>query len=326
MRVLGRPGGGSLGVAFFFVLSGFSLTLGYGEKIISEDFSYKSYITKRLIKFYPIHWLCLIAAIPCVLIEGKWLTSAFCLNVALLQTWIPFTEYYFSFNSVSWYLANTVFLALIFPILCRFIEKLNKKGMWLLIIFLCIAYTGIQIVLYPHDSYAFVYINPIARTPDFIIGILLALYYKRIKENGSQKLQRFVDKNNSLLFIVCLIAFFFMIYVSTLLTNHQTFMAFYYWPFIIIIIGSAGLLGVSSKNNLLRNTVLVRLGSISFEFYMIHQLVIRYYNYLQESIDLSDGFLQKIIITFTLSVILSYLISRLYEKPITKWLSIKHIK
>ena len=59
------PGGGTMAVTFFFVLSGFSLTLGYKDRVLQPEFCYTQYITRRCIKFYPLHWLCLLsAAIP----------------------------------------------------------------------------------------------------------------------------------------------------------------------------------------------------------------------------------------------------------------------
>ncbi len=53
------PHGGGFAVSFFFVLSGFSLTIGYRDRVLQPGFNYLSYITKRLVKFYPLHWLVL---------------------------------------------------------------------------------------------------------------------------------------------------------------------------------------------------------------------------------------------------------------------------
>lgn len=53
------PPGGAIAVTFFFVLSGFVMTVGYRDKILQPGFSYKTYIIKRMTKFYPLHWLVL---------------------------------------------------------------------------------------------------------------------------------------------------------------------------------------------------------------------------------------------------------------------------
>lgn len=78
-------GGGSMAVAFFFVLSGFSMTLGYKDRVLKPEFSYKQYIARRCIKFYPLHWITLIADIPYVLmgVLNWWLIPLFFVNAAL---------------------------------------------------------------------------------------------------------------------------------------------------------------------------------------------------------------------------------------------------
>lgn len=47
------PGGGTMAVTFFFVLGGFSMALGYRDRIMSSSFKYKDYLIRRCIKFYP---------------------------------------------------------------------------------------------------------------------------------------------------------------------------------------------------------------------------------------------------------------------------------
>lgn len=50
---------GSCAVSFFFMLSGFSMCLGYYQKMIEQGFSWKRFMAKRIIRIYPLHLLCL---------------------------------------------------------------------------------------------------------------------------------------------------------------------------------------------------------------------------------------------------------------------------
>ena len=52
--------GGDCGVAFFFLLSGFVLSLGYGPQISEGSFSFGRFLKRRLLKCYPLHILCLL--------------------------------------------------------------------------------------------------------------------------------------------------------------------------------------------------------------------------------------------------------------------------
>lgn len=53
--------GGDCGVAFFFILSGFGISCGYGEHLLSHQVTFRTFFLKRIIKLYPLHLLCLLA-------------------------------------------------------------------------------------------------------------------------------------------------------------------------------------------------------------------------------------------------------------------------
>lgn len=55
--------GGSCGVSFFLILSGFAMAAGYGEKALSSSFSFGNYMKKRGARIYPLHFLCLLVTI-----------------------------------------------------------------------------------------------------------------------------------------------------------------------------------------------------------------------------------------------------------------------
>ena len=179
------PAGGQLGVSFFFLLSGFVMTLGYYDKIQLKDFNYRSFIVKRFCKLLPLHWITLVAASFIVIAsvfahEFKLeLIPQFLANLFLLQSWIPCPDYYLSFNSVSWYLADTVFFIAIFPFLARYVNNIKHSIQFFIIGGALIAYTSLLMFL-PHHLYApVIYIHPLVRLLDFMIGMYLALWAKR---------------------------------------------------------------------------------------------------------------------------------------------------
>ena len=147
------PGGGTMAVAFFFVLGGFSMTLGYNDKVLQPGFSYKNYLNRRFIKFYPLHWLCILAILPWSIQTYKGLSlPVFFANASLIQTWFPVMSVYFSFNAVSWYLADTVFFAIMFPLVFKWIVKAGAMGrVWIVI--LIVSLYALIVVLLPKDLY-----------------------------------------------------------------------------------------------------------------------------------------------------------------------------
>lgn len=49
--------GGELGVSFFFILSGFVLSWGYGPRISRGEFSTRQFFERRFWRIYPLHLL-----------------------------------------------------------------------------------------------------------------------------------------------------------------------------------------------------------------------------------------------------------------------------
>ena len=136
-------GGGSLAVAVFFMLGGFLSTLGYRDKIVSRSFNYKNYLIRKGIKFYPMHWLLLLVAVPFIFDGYHHLLKNFCIlgiNATLLQSWIPLPIVYFSGNAVSWYLSDTLAFVAVFPFILRWMLSGSKQSKILVVIAIAAIY------------------------------------------------------------------------------------------------------------------------------------------------------------------------------------------
>ena len=242
-------GGGTMAVAFFFVLGGFSMTLGYKDRVPKPDFSFREYITKRCVKFYPLHWLTMLAAVPFVLLSfSKEQIPMFCINALLLQTWIPIERVYFSFNWVSWYLANTMFFAVVFPFLFKWIVKATPKGKAMIAAGFALVYALVAIFLPLERRHAILYISPIMRLTDFVFGIILALGYLKLKELS-------VDRKLCMVFQIVVIAAIALLVVESCLVSESTrLIAPIYWPLVAIVIVLASLSGTAGGGYLYSRT------------------------------------------------------------------------
>lgn len=228
------PGGGSMAVAFFFILGGFSMTLGYKERVLKPEFSYKQYITRRCIKFFPLHWSCLLAAVPIALSGFQWkLVPVFFVNALLLQTFVPIESVYFSYNSVSWYLADTLIFAALFPVLVKWLYNASTNGKIGILVTFAIAYT-ITAILTPTDKWHYVlYISPFFRLTDFIFGVILAIIYLKIKERRYD--YKFLKNGFGTLFIIIGLVIL-LVFESCLLQRPTRYIAPLYWPLISLLI------------------------------------------------------------------------------------------
>lgn len=102
--------GGEGGVAFFFVLSGFVLSYGYGPRVSRGEFDGKRFFWKHFWHLYPLHLLFFSATVA---LDYRLGVSYDALQIAtsllLVQTWIPSDHMLFVANGVSWFLCDTLF-------------------------------------------------------------------------------------------------------------------------------------------------------------------------------------------------------------------------
>lgn len=311
---------GTFPVAFFFILSGYVMAIGYEEKVCSQSFSYKNYMKKRLLRIVPLNLLCLMMAIfsPVLgdIVHWDFHLKAYAfyfLDVLMLQSWIPVKSIYFSGNAVAWFLSSMMFCYLLFPFL---LKRIKAKGRVLLMLTMLIVY--FILIQFIQDDYvhALIYISPLFRVVDFTIGI--SLYY-RIKRISVEK--RCVLLGTSLeIFAIGISIIALIIYSS--IPKQYGLVSLYWIPSILLVMAftlSEKMGGVISR--MFKHPVLVYFGTLSFPFYMMHAVIIGWYHRLAHHIDLLSTSIMGAILCLSVTTILAYLYTTRIEPFIKKKLS-----
>ena len=306
---------GYLGVGFFFILSGFVLALNYEKKVIDNpNFDKKKFYIARIARIYPLHVLTFCIMLPFVVInvwQGYFHWDIAGANLLLLQSYFPIKDFYFSINNVSWSISTEFFFYLMFPFFVIWLHKFPKLKYILLLII------PIIIIAEPYFKTdlklekGIFYINPIIRSFDFILGIITCQLYRKVKDTNISFSKGTLIELGSLL----LLGIFFYFHNDVARAFRY---GIYYWiQMVAIVLVFAMQKGLFSK--ILQNKGLIYLGEISFAFYMIHMIVIKYGNqYLPKLNDFS-----KIGIYFIVALILSALIFEYFEKPVARWIKEK---
>jgi peptidoglycan/LPS O-acetylase OafA/YrhL len=302
---------GRLGVSFFFILSGFVLALTYKKKIVTGTFSKKEFWMARLARIYPLHIVTFLIAIPVSMIDlyGGFATAAAraLSNLSLLQSFIPSQDWYFTFNKLSWSISDEQFFYLLFPFAMLFLYKHPgfKKYSPLLLLLVPV---GIYFCPEKFQQYFF-YVTPVTRFADFYIGILL---YEIFESNRFAKYFQ-LAKTVTVIEIVSILLFVIFFFYYKNIPDADRF-SFYYWlPMTFIIFSFSYNIGWVSK--ILSNKLLVYLGEISFGFYLIQQLVIRYFLIINEKYSLLKNDWWVITTIFIITLIGSHLSYMLIEQP-----------
>ena len=250
--IRGFDAGGDCGVAFFFILSGFVCSLGYGQRIRESAFRYSDFILKRLKKLYPLHLLCLLFFL---LMSQTALDMKVLTNALLLQSWVPDPEWYFSCNKVSWFLSSLLFCYAVFP----FVYRHLSRSLTLVVL---LAYAAVCWLI-PYDQVnAVLYVFPLVRFMDFYLGMLLCRFYER--KPGMEA----CSWMEVLLIVLLFLALAIYPFMDAKLRNAPLF-----WlvllPLILVFAQENGLV-----SRLLKSRPMQFLGSLTMPLFLTHQMLI----------------------------------------------------
>lgn len=310
---------GACGVSFFLVLSGFVMSLGYGEKVLSvKNFDSKRFLLKRLIRVYPLHIICLVSWL---ILHISYLSNikhvaVVGINALLLQSWIPVKSIYFSCNAVSWCLSDLLFFYALFPLL---VKLLNGRYKWIFSGALFTIYFIALFLITEEYLHALVYISPVFRLTDFILGMLLFKIVKYLKP--------IVRNCNISMFIRSAAEVFaVLITFSAILIYHDVHLRFglasWYWipsAIMIFIFSLFDKGGIISKLLMIRP--LVKLGEASFTFYLIHTLAFTVLGGIFKVMGIEMSVWLRLITYIVIVSLAALIIYNYIEKPISKKLS-----
>lgn len=308
---------GYFGVTFFFVLSGFVLCYNYYKKInkVTSN-NITSFAKKRLAHIYPTHVITFIISLPLLykdILKYPLKNAAKAvINIMLLQSFIPKQSVYFSFNAVSWNLSSLMLFYILFPVILNIIKKSTKNGnsklaVTYIAILMIVEFIFVTIFKFSLYSHWLFYISPFFRLLDCTIGMLLAIIYLQNKEcKINLYVINILESISLLALIVALINFKYI--------NQVYRYGIYYMPFLCFIIYIyAFQKGFISK--VLKKKIFIYLGSISYSFYMIHQLVLRYVGHFSI---LKKYPISIALVSFFISLIAAQILYKYFENPLRK--------
>jgi|CeladaMinimDraft_18_1061708.scaffolds.fasta_scaffold02042_2 peptidoglycan/LPS O-acetylase OafA/YrhL len=308
---------GPLGVTFFFVLSGFILTYSYYEKAqqMNKNGIISFYIA-RIGRIYPVALLTFLISIPLVFNEYSRDVFTFIAKAVaqllLLQSYIPDSGVYYSFNGVAWSISTEMFFYMMFPFILKLLFRMKDYPRFYYALLVSIVTLEFIIgwvlsndIQDLNQAYWFIYISPFFRILDFLLGCSVAFIFL-LKPLG-KKSTAFYTAIEFLSIVLMVFVYINVSHVPGSMTYGVVFIPFI--AFMIFVFAHEK--GLLSK--LLQTKTLVYLGEVSFSFYMIHQLVFRYF---WGKLHLSPPLLIGYFSVFTITIISSCLVYSYFEKPL----------
>jgi peptidoglycan/LPS O-acetylase OafA/YrhL len=291
---------GFVGVSFFFVLSGFVLTWAWRP----EDRTLRFY-RRRVARVVPNYLVAWTVALALAVATGVVLSATGVAgSLSLLQAWHPNPSVHFAVNPVGWTLSVEAFFYLAFPAIVGPLGRLDVRGRLVVMVACVAASVGWAVVGHIADPGArhwVVYVFPVARLPEFVLGIVLAFALR------AGDLRRV-----PLSLALTLAAVAWAVGLGTPRAFHVAAVTLV--PFALVVVAAAQSDLQGSRSRLLRTRTLVRLGEWSFAFYLLHELVIRGAAAAFD-LDRIAGAGVVVIVLLITSVLASGALARFVERP-----------
>lgn len=257
---------GAAGVSFFFVLSGFVLTWSARPGDGAGHF-----YRRRLARIYPAYILVLFVTQGATFLKDGVSVVAVAANALLLQSWFPTAKVYFASDMGAWSLGCEMFFYLLFPLVLPRLGRLAARRRWQLAGLAACAELAVALATHSGEQASgvalwLVYILPITRFGEFLIGMVLAMAVR----DGLRP--RVTLGQASLLALAAYVAAGFV-------PVYLMWVAVTLVPFCLLIT-TAAVSDIEQRPTWLRSTTMVRLGEWSFAFYLVHISVVTVFAHL----------------------------------------------
>lgn len=259
------PGGqtsrvGYVGVAFFFVLSGFVLTWSSrGDRVEPRRFW-----VNRVARVYPSHLvMSLVALVVPLVTVGRPLLGDLA-SIALVQSWFPSDRIAFALNAVSWSLSCEAFFYLLAPWVITAVRRRSDGGAAALLLtwWAVAALSGLAISGVSYEADIWAYTLPPVRSGEFAVGILMAELVRRGRARWAPPVW------------VGVLAVVGSYGVVLKTVHSQVLAGVLMTPAFALLIVAAALADVYGRKGVLGTSLMEHLGIVSFCFYLVHELLL----------------------------------------------------
>ncbi|REK87549.1 acyltransferase [Streptomyces inhibens] len=315
---------GYAAVSFFFVLSGFVITWSYRSRDTTRTFW-----RRRAFRVFPNHLVAYVFALALMLAAGTAFDApALISQMFLVHAWVPDPLFIDTGNTVTWSLGVDVVFYGLFPVLLVLVNKIKPTRLWYwagAAVLMVIAIPTVALALLPdtpamsvgdvsRSQYWFTYFFPLSRTVECVLGMLMARIVLSGKWIGLRVLPA------AALVVVAYV-------VAQQLPFLYRLSAVLIVP-IALLTASVAVADAEGRGTPLGGKVMVRLGELSFAFYLVHQALLAYGHILISPKNAqgevlprtwdTPGGIAMIVLSFVVSLGLAWLLHNGVEKPVMR--------
>jgi peptidoglycan/LPS O-acetylase OafA/YrhL len=311
---------GNYGVMFFFVLSGFVLSWSW-----KADLPVRAFYLRRVGRIWPSAFIALLLAIPVFYSfnpdPAQWWVKPFdlgilLLSVPLIQGWWLAPAILFSGNPAAWTLTCEFFFYSLHPLFQRAYIRISSRAVLVALALLFVGIVVVKSACFASGGQGCVPLPlPIERLPEFIIGMGIGVLAKRGK---LLRLSPWIP-------LAALGALFVFLSFGSVLPLPESVMplSLYFANEVTLFlmaltIASVAQRDVSGRKTGFKSSWLVKLGEVSFAFYLVHATVMYVFVDVFGQLDVSWKNLTWYPIVLAAGLVIAFALHAWVEKPFEK--------
>lgn len=306
----------NLGVCYFFVLSGFILSIVYEADFFTRPGANKKFFIARFARIYPVYLIALLLGIASVWLyqHEKFSTASAISNALLIQAWIPL--HLKTYNLPGWSLSVEAFFYIIFPLLIYKVFRESFRNSAIIALIVWFVSLVLYLIVNPasgmsiENNYINYITNPLMQVNNFLLGIAGGIAYRQ------QKFE-FIKKNSNIFLAGSSIMMLLIFFIPNPIVENARdgLLAPVFLLFILSLTYHKGVV-----TRLFSNKFLIYLGDISYGIYILQGPLVMWYKgvLIKAGINLSNT---SYIYSFILFLIIFSAFSYSFiEKPLRVYL------
>lgn len=294
----------------FFMLSGFSLFIGYNSRNLIDIDNIKSFYIRRLIAVIPLYYL--IVIVHPILFRTETLQQCMILLPAeLLGIQTTFSSLFaFYSNGGTWFISCIILCYLFYPVFQEIIKQICIKSK-LITVCICVFILLYAPIVVTSFGVSDIYADPFFRLLEFLIGVTVSSIVCCFHDT---KVFSFLHKWSIFIleFIILVIAITFVYKINVIPNDYVMYYSVITIPLFVLMLISAS--GLKINTNL---KIIGYLSSISYAFFMAQFFVWEMTIFIINKFDIASNFFRGAI-AFTICTIIAILLHECIEKPVGK--------
>jgi peptidoglycan/LPS O-acetylase OafA/YrhL len=306
----GAASAGMSGVSAFYILSGFVLAWTARPPDGLADFC-----RRRAARIYPAYVAACLAGVLLLLATGVGVGLSDLPALFLIQAWWPAQDVHYGISPAFWSLSCEAFFYATFPLLIRFLVRMSGGARRVAIGVLASVPLVLAVSLHPLDEsstrYWLLYLFPLSRLPEFLLGCLLGLEVLR-GARSPVGVPLALGVSLAAVLAASQVPLAFRPVVVTLI------------PFSLLVLACART-DLRARGSFFRRRLVVKVGVWSYAFYLLHGFVLIVAAEILSRLNAAavggpSTVLPAVVVALCVSLGAAFALHRFVERPAEAWL------